>query len=71
MSTASNPWARRDSIQVDARVIAATNKNLEKEIERGNFREDLFYRLNVIPVYRSAAARPGRRYPRAGRPFSA
>ncbi|HZS57460.1 MAG TPA: sigma-54 dependent transcriptional regulator [Bryobacteraceae bacterium] len=36
-------------IQVDCRVIAATNKNLETEIERGNFREDLFYRLNVIP----------------------
>ncbi|MBV9033315.1 MAG: sigma-54-dependent Fis family transcriptional regulator [Acidobacteriaceae bacterium] len=43
------PVGAPQSVQVDARVIAATNKNLEKEIERGNFREDLFYRLNVIP----------------------
>ncbi len=43
------PIGAPQSIQVDARVIAATNKNLEREIERGNFREDLFYRLNVIP----------------------
>ncbi|HZQ92242.1 MAG TPA: sigma-54 dependent transcriptional regulator [Terriglobales bacterium] len=40
-----------EAITVDARVIAATNKNLEEEISRGNFREDLFYRLNVIPFF--------------------
>ncbi|MFI5114372.1 MAG: sigma-54-dependent transcriptional regulator [Terriglobales bacterium] len=38
-----------EAITVDARVIASTNKDLEEEIARGNFREDLFYRLNVIP----------------------
>ncbi len=38
------------SIRVDARVIAASNKNLQEEIKRGAFREDLFYRLNVIPL---------------------
>ncbi len=45
------PVGAAASIQVDARVVASTNKNLEEEIERGNFREDLFYRLNVIPFY--------------------
>jgi len=38
------------TIKVDVRVIAATNKNLEEAIARGEFREDLFFRLNVIPI---------------------
>ena len=45
------PVGASKPVHVDARVIAATNKDLEEEISRGNFREDLFYRLNVIPFF--------------------
>ncbi|CAI8027157.1 Nitrogen assimilation regulatory protein NtrX, partial [Geodia barretti] len=45
------PVGAQSTVSVDVRVIAATNKNLDQEMQRGNFREDLFYRLNVIPFY--------------------
>ncbi|MFN2452992.1 MAG: sigma-54-dependent transcriptional regulator [Pyrinomonadaceae bacterium] len=43
------PVGGQSSLSVDVRIVAATNKRLETEIEAGNFRADLFYRLNVIP----------------------
>ena len=40
-----------DTIKVDVRIITATNKPLEKALEKGDFREDLYYRLNIFPIY--------------------
>lgn len=45
------PVGSNREIDMDVRIIAATNRNLEDLIQKGTFREDLFYRLNVIPIY--------------------
>jgi two-component system nitrogen regulation response regulator NtrX len=45
------PVGGQGSVRVDVRVLAATNKDITEEIRRGRFREDLFFRLNVIPIF--------------------
>jgi len=59
------PVGSGTNMTVDIRIIAATNKHLEDEIQKGNFREDLFYRLNVIPFYARRCANT----PRIFRPW--
>jgi two-component system response regulator AtoC len=79
------PIGGQEDKQIDARVICATNRNLEEEIQKGNFRQDLFYRINVVsiqmPTLRERAAdiplicdslrqMYSERFDRAARPFS-
>jgi transcriptional regulator with GAF, ATPase, and Fis domain len=51
------------TVKVDVRVIAATHKNLEKEVQENRFREDLFYRLNVVPIHVPALRERGNDVP--------
>ena len=62
-----HPLGEPQPIKVDVRVIAATNANLEQLVAEGRFREDLFYRLNVVRLRAAAAARAPRGDPAAGR----
>ena len=59
------------TVPLDIRIIAASNSDLRKMVKTGQFREDLFYRLNVIPITLAGAASAARGHPAAGAVFRA
>ena len=61
------PLGSTETVKVDVRILAATNADLKQLVEEGKFREDLYYRLNVINIALPAAARAQGRHPAAGR----
>ena len=63
------PVGSTDRISISTRVIAATNRDLETAVRQGTFRQDLFFRLNVVQNKASPAARPQERYSSAGELF--
>ena len=65
----SNAWEARRTLRTDARLIAATNRELREMVEQRKFREDLFYRLNVFPIYVPALRERSGRHSIAGKSF--